>query len=150
VLEGPQGTLFGAGAQAGAIRYITNSRRSTSPRDGYRGIRRQAGGDPNSDVTAVLNLPLIPGTLAIRGVIYDDHRGVTSTTYRRPSLVARPIWAYTTPTIRRCGAGVRRAKFPWRIEHQQLCGGGQCHQPGDLQGIRVSALWTSMTAGMRC
>ena len=28
VLEGPQGTLFGAGAQAGAVRYITNKPKS--------------------------------------------------------------------------------------------------------------------------
>ncbi len=27
ILEGPQGTLFGAGAEAGVVRYITNKRR---------------------------------------------------------------------------------------------------------------------------
>jgi outer membrane receptor protein involved in Fe transport len=76
VLEGPQGTLFGAGAEAGAIRYITNAPKldvtEGSVKAGY-GVT--AGGDPNADVTAVLNLPLIPDMLAVRGVIYDDHRG---------------------------------------------------------------------------
>src|ERR1700728_3972892 len=76
VLEGPQGTLFGSGAEAGAIRYITNAPKldvtEGSVNAGY-GVT--AGGDPNSNVTAVLNLPLIPDTLAVRGVIYDDHRG---------------------------------------------------------------------------
>src|SRR5438876_9141329 len=73
VLEGPQGTLFGAGAQAGAIRYITNKPKLNvtegSVTGGY-GVT--AGGDPNSAVTAVVNLPLIPGSLAVRGVVYDD------------------------------------------------------------------------------
>ena len=76
VLEGPQGTLFGAGAEAGVIRYITNEPKldvtEGSVKAGY-GVT--AHGDPNSDSTAVLNLPLIPDTLAVRGVIYDDHRG---------------------------------------------------------------------------
>jgi len=76
VLEGPQGTLFGAGAEAGAIRYITNEPKldvtEGSVKAGY-GVT--AHGDPNSDVTAVLNLPLIADTLAVRGVIYDDSRG---------------------------------------------------------------------------
>jgi iron complex outermembrane recepter protein len=76
VLEGPQGTLFGAGAQAGVIRYITNEPKldkfEANVKAGY-GIT--AHGDPNSNVTAVVNLPLIDDTLAVRGVIYDDHRG---------------------------------------------------------------------------
>src|SRR5882724_8247285 len=55
VLEGPQGTLFGAGAEAGVIRYITN--------------------EPKLDVTAVLNLPVIAGRMAVRAVVYDDQRG---------------------------------------------------------------------------
>jgi iron complex outermembrane receptor protein len=32
-------------------------------------------GTQNSNLTAVLNLPLIPDTLAVRAVIYDDRRG---------------------------------------------------------------------------
>jgi outer membrane receptor protein involved in Fe transport len=76
VLEGPQGTLFGAGAQAGVIRYITNKPQldvtSGSIESGYG---TTAHGDDNSDVTAVLNLPVITGHMALRGVIYDARRG---------------------------------------------------------------------------
>ena len=76
VLEGPQGTLFGAGAQAGVIRYITNKPKlDVTEGNVTAGYGVTAGGDPNTDVTAVLNVPLIDHTLAIRGVIYDDTRG---------------------------------------------------------------------------
>ena len=60
VLEGPQGTLFGAGAQAGVIRYITNKPKlDVTEGNVTAGYGVTAGGDPNTDVTAVLNLPLI-------------------------------------------------------------------------------------------
>jgi iron complex outermembrane receptor protein len=76
VLEGPQGTLFGAGAQAGVIRYITNKPKlNVTEGSVTAGYGTTAGGDPNADMVAVLNLPLITDTLAVRAVIYDDHRG---------------------------------------------------------------------------
>jgi iron complex outermembrane receptor protein len=76
VLEGPQGTLFGAGAEAGAIRYITNEPKLDQTEGNVKaGYSTTAHGDPNSDVTAVLNVPLIEGTFAVRGVIYNDSRG---------------------------------------------------------------------------
>ena len=76
ILEGPQGTLFGAGAQAGVVRYITNKPKLNVTEGSVEaGYGTTAGGDPNSDLTAVLNLPLIQDTLAVRAVIYDDRRG---------------------------------------------------------------------------
>jgi iron complex outermembrane receptor protein len=76
VLEGPQGTLFGAGAEAGAIRYITNEPKLDVTEGNVKaGYGVTAHGDPNTDVTAVLNLPLIAGTMAVRAVIYNDSRG---------------------------------------------------------------------------
>jgi iron complex outermembrane recepter protein len=76
VLEGPQGTLFGAGAEAGAIRYISNEPKLDRTEANIKaGYGTTAHGDPNTDVTAVLNLPLISGTMALRAVIYDDRRG---------------------------------------------------------------------------
>ncbi len=76
VLEGPQGTLFGAGAEAGVIRYITNEPKIDMTEASVKaGYGTTAHGDDNSDVTAVLNLPLIAGHMAVRAVIYDDRRG---------------------------------------------------------------------------
>jgi iron complex outermembrane recepter protein len=76
VLEGPQGTLFGAGAEAGVIRYITNQPKiDVTEANVKAGYGATAHGDNNSDVTAVLNLPLLPEHMAVRVVIYNDQRG---------------------------------------------------------------------------
>ncbi len=76
VLEGPQGTLFGSGAEAGVIRYITNEPKLDTTEGSFKaGYGLTAHGDPNTDLTAVLNLPLIDNTLAVRAVLYDDQRG---------------------------------------------------------------------------
>ena len=49
ILEGPQGTLFGGGAQAGAIRYITNKPKlGVTEGDLNASYGITAGGDPNS------------------------------------------------------------------------------------------------------
>lgn len=76
VLEGPQGTLFGGGAQAGVVRYITNKpklNKFEGNAEGMYGVT--AGGDPNSGFTAVLNLPIINDHLAVRAVLYNEQRG---------------------------------------------------------------------------
>jgi iron complex outermembrane receptor protein len=76
VLEGPQGTLFGAGAEAGVIRYITNEPKLDVVEGSVKaGYSNTYDGAPNADVTAVLNLPVIADHMAVRGVIYDDRRG---------------------------------------------------------------------------
>jgi outer membrane receptor protein involved in Fe transport len=76
VLEGPQGTLFGAGAEAGVIRYITNQPKiDVTEANVKAGYGTTAHGDNNSDITAVLNLPLIAEHMAVRAVIYNDQRG---------------------------------------------------------------------------
>jgi iron complex outermembrane recepter protein len=76
VLEGPQGTLYGAGAQAGAIRYITNKPKlDVTEGGGSASYSATAHGDPNTAIQAFINLPLIADTLAVRAVIYNDRRG---------------------------------------------------------------------------
>jgi iron complex outermembrane receptor protein len=76
VLEGPQGTLFGGGSQAGAIRYITNKPKlNVTEGDVNAGYGVTAGGDPNSKVNATINLPLIADKLAIRASFFNDRRG---------------------------------------------------------------------------
>ncbi len=75
VLEGPQGTLFGAGAQAGVIRYITNQPKIDVLEANLKaGYGTTGHGGNNSDATAVLNLPVIAERMAVRAVIYSDKR----------------------------------------------------------------------------
>jgi outer membrane receptor protein involved in Fe transport len=75
VLEGPQGTLFGAGAQAGVLRYITNKpKQGVTEGSASASYGTTAHGSNSSKLEAVLNLPL-SDKLAMRAVIYNDSRG---------------------------------------------------------------------------
>jgi len=76
VLEGPQGTLFGAGAQAGVVRYITNKPKlNVTEGTVNAGYAITSGGDPSANVDATLNVPLVRDRLALRLVVYNDSRG---------------------------------------------------------------------------
>jgi outer membrane receptor protein involved in Fe transport len=76
ILEGPQGTLFGGGAEAGAVRYITNKPKLDRFEGHAEGsVGGTIDGAPNASFNAAVNVPIVKDTLAIRAVIYDDHRG---------------------------------------------------------------------------
>jgi iron complex outermembrane receptor protein len=76
ILEGPQGTLFGAGAQAGVVRYITNKPKLNVTEAAVNaGYATTAHGGESSNLDAILNIPLIADKLAVRGVIYNEKCG---------------------------------------------------------------------------
>jgi outer membrane receptor protein involved in Fe transport len=76
VLEGPQGTLFGAGAEAGVVRYITNKPKlDVTEGNVNAGYAFTAHGDRSSNADGMINLPIIENTLAVRAVVYSDTRG---------------------------------------------------------------------------
>jgi iron complex outermembrane recepter protein len=76
VLEGPQGTLFGGGAQAGVVRYITNKPKYDKFDGRMEGsFGGTSGGGVNGAFNAMVNVPIIEDKLAIRAVIYADHHG---------------------------------------------------------------------------
>ena len=75
VLEGPQGTLFGASSEAGTVRMITNK---PDPAKFEAGYDVQANtiqhGQPGGVVEGFVNLPL-GDKAAIRLVAWDEHDG---------------------------------------------------------------------------
>src|SRR5476651_1438022 len=133
VLEGPQGTLFGAGAEAGAIRYITNEPKLDVTEGSIKaGYGVTAHGDPNADLTAVLNLPLIPDTVAVRAVIYNDRRGgyidnVPSQFTRFPTYPGTISYHLPYPANAATANNYALA--------------GRAQNPVTYQGVRASALW---------
>jgi iron complex outermembrane receptor protein len=104
LLEGPQGTLFGAGAQAGVLRYITNKPKLTVTEGrvnaGYAWTSQEA---PSHSLDAVINIPLVTDELAVRAVIYDDKRGGyidnTAATFARANTDVGIHYAYANGQV---------------------------------------------------
>jgi iron complex outermembrane receptor protein len=134
VLEGPQGTLFGGGAEAGVLRYITNKPKlnvTEGRAEGGYGVT--AHGDPNTSVNLVVNIPLIQDKLAVRGVFYNERRGGyidnVPTTFTRDPNVDRGPSAYSS-------------SYPAKLDtynNFQLVQRDQ--NPTTYQGMRLSGLY---------
>lgn len=134
VLEGPQGTLFGGGAEAGVVRYITNKPKldvTEGRAEGGFGVT--AHGDPNTSANVTINLPLIDDKLAVRGVIYIDKRGgyidnVPTTFTRNPNVDKGPS-AYSS-------------SYPAHLDtYNNYALVQKAQNPTTYQGFRLAALW---------
>jgi iron complex outermembrane recepter protein len=126
VLEGPQGTLFGGGAQAGAIRYITNKPKfdgvSGETNFGY-GIT--AHGRPNTQLNGTINVP-VTDYLALRAVVFSDRRGGYI------DNVPGTISYYPGSTPNTLGGNPTANNGPVQ---------GTATNPIETQGARLSVLW---------
>lgn len=78
VLKGPQNTLFGRGAQVGAVHYI-----SKMPGNEFKGTLNAGLGDyGQKEMRAVINIPIIKDKLAVRAAgIYNYRDGYIKNTF---------------------------------------------------------------------
>ena len=76
VLRGPQGTLYGAGAMGGLLKYVTNDPDSStfSGKVGL-GMRSTQDGGLGHTENVVLNVPLSTDVAAVRVSAFNDHEG---------------------------------------------------------------------------
>ena len=155
ILEGPQGTLFGAGAQAGVVRYITNKPRLDRVEGNVTtGFEDTSGGDSSYYINAVLNVPIVDNKFALRAVVYDDHHGgyinnVPATFTRKASDLGIHYANYATacddnsvPTSGTCNTGNPSAFGPPPgppINNHAIA--KNAINPVTYKGIRASALW---------
>ena len=76
VLRGPQGTLFGAGAEGGAVRYILTPA-STTNADTY--VRSELSytqyGQPNGELGIARGEPIVDGTFGVRAAVWYRYDG---------------------------------------------------------------------------
>jgi outer membrane receptor protein involved in Fe transport len=74
-LKGPQGTLYGAGAETGALHIISKSPKlNLYAIGGGVDFSTTSGGDPNTTIHTTFNLP-IKSVGAVRGTFYTRHNG---------------------------------------------------------------------------
>jgi outer membrane receptor protein involved in Fe transport len=150
VLEGPQGTLFGGGAEAGALRYITNK-----PKLGVEQANVEASygftahGADNSSFNAMLNVPLIKDTLALRAVIYTDREGGyidnVPSTFTRSNLDNNSYFGIK-PTAGLCPNGQPAGQtgyctLPNAAQANNFALAGKDQNPVTHDGARVSLLY---------
>ena len=76
ILRGPQGTLYGAGAMGGLLKYVTNMPDTEEFSGKVRvGAASIEGGGTNATANVVLNIPIKAGVAALRVAAFKDHFG---------------------------------------------------------------------------
>jgi len=100
VLNGPQGTTFGAGAMSGALRFVTNK---PDPNAFSAGVDLDGGkidgGTHNGTAEGFVNLPIVDGWTALRVSAFSDYQGgfitneLTTRTWVNGSVSDNSAWA---------------------------------------------------------
>jgi outer membrane receptor protein involved in Fe transport len=76
VVRGPSGTLYGQGSLGGTIKVLTNDPDPTQFSGSYLvSGSGTSGGGPNASADAMVNVPLLDGKVALRGVIGFERQG---------------------------------------------------------------------------
>jgi len=151
VLEGPQGTLFGGGAEAGALRYITNKPKLDIQQGNVEASYGfTAHGADNTSFNAMLNVPLIKDKLAVRAVIWSDRQGGyidnVPSTFTRSDLDnnsyfgVKPTAGGICPDGGKAGAG-GFCTAPGLAQANNFAIASKDFNPVTNQGARVSALY---------
>lgn len=121
VLRGPQGTLYGASSLGGTLRSIPNEpdleAKAANVTVGRSLTAR--GGDANTSMTGMLNIPLAEDRLALRVAAYDMHNG-----------------GYVDNIA---------PEVPWMLEENERYGGPIKYEDNsgavDFKGVRATLLW---------
>jgi iron complex outermembrane receptor protein len=113
ILNGPQGTLFGRNAAAGAIQYITNK-----PVEGYEGwARATVGNYDRYQVEGVYNMPLSENVFWRTGVLWNQRDGFVDNKFTGNELGDEDNWSITT-TLR--WLPTDNLDIWWRMEYDEV------------------------------
>ena len=111
ILRGPQGSLYGASSMGGTVRFITNK----PDLDNYHAIvsgdlSGTVHGGVNHNESAVVNVPIVPGILAVRaGFEFGEDSGwVDSYNYRLTDSFAGPLIGQIPTTLNKSGVNNER------------------------------------------
>ncbi|HVO45860.1 MAG TPA: TonB-dependent receptor, partial [Steroidobacteraceae bacterium] len=130
VLRGPQGTLFGASAEGGAIRVISHAPSLTE----FSGMMRAEGsqidnGGLNSEFGAAVGGPIIKDVLGFRASVWTQHDG--GFVDQDPSLLGQPP-----------ANSIPRGQVPGDLLPAIVGGqGGNNVNKADTYSARVALLW---------
>ena len=112
VLNGPQGTTFGAGAMAGALRFITNK---PDPTAFSAGVDLDGGkidgGTHNGTAEGFVNLPIVADWTALRISAFSDYHGgfisnqLTTRTWVNGSVSDNSAWAGKNYNVEKVSGG---------------------------------------------
>lgn len=95
VLRGPQGTLFGSGTLAGAVKYVTNKPQLNEFGAAFQGDVGLTGSDSvRRRASIMVNVPIVDGKFAIRAVAYgrDEDGYVTNITLNQKNADRAKAW----------------------------------------------------------
>lgn len=150
VLRGPQGTLYGAGSMGGTIRMITNAPDTKEWDSTVEGTAARIGDSTNWQTNAMLNMPLIQDTLALRLVATDSYTaGWISRIVVNPFPVGQGgSCGYAICTRGNVLAAPVEAIYPnsnW--ERNQNFRGSLLFTPTDTTAIRFTALYENIDTG---